>query len=146
MGRMPDAVSVGQLSPDGGHYWDGQQWASTMSADRQWRWDGRQWVPNIVAPQPLAGYVVPVAQGGAMVVTPKNPAVSLLVSFFIPGVGSLMNGDTTIGVVILTLFVVSVGLSFFLIGLPFALGLWIWGMIDAYQGAQRWNARHGIIS
>jgi len=21
-----------------------------------------------------------------------------------------------------------------------------WGMVDAYQGAQRWNARHGIIS
>jgi hypothetical protein len=24
--------------------------------------------------------------------------------------------------------------------------MWIWGMIDAHQGAQRWNRRHGIIS
>jgi hypothetical protein len=23
---------------------------------------------------------------------------------------------------------------------------WIWGLVDAYQGAQRWNARHGILS
>jgi TM2 domain-containing membrane protein YozV len=90
--------------------------------------------------------MVPVGQPGALVVTAKTPALSLLVSFFIPGVGSMMNGDTTTGVVILTLFVVSVAASFLLIGLPFALGLWIWGMIDAYQGAQRWNARHGIIS
>jgi hypothetical protein len=26
------------------------------------------------------------------------------------------------------------------------LELFIWGLIDAYQGAQRWNTRHGIIS
>jgi len=81
-----------------------------------------------------------------MVIAAKNPAVSLLVSFFIPGVGSMMNGDTNTGILILVLYVVSVVLSFFVIGLPFLIGLWIWGMIDAYQGAQRWNARHGIIS
>jgi hypothetical protein len=33
-----------------------------------------------------------------------------------------------------------------LIGFILVIGAWIWGMIDAYQGAQRWNARHGIIS
>jgi len=143
---MSDAVSIGQLSPDGGHYWDGQQWVPAVSPDRQWRWDGRQWVTNIVTAQPVTGYLVPVGQPGTMVVTAKNPAISLLVSFFVPGVGSMMNGDTTTGVVILCLFIVSIPLMFVLVGFALYICVWIWGMIDAYQGAQRWNARHGIIS
>jgi TM2 domain-containing membrane protein YozV len=81
-----------------------------------------------------------------MLVAPKSPAVSLLVSFFFPGVGSMINRDVGIGVVILLLYVLGVFGSFFLIGIPLAIGIWIWGLIDAYQGAQRWNLRHGIIS
>jgi len=81
-----------------------------------------------------------------MIVAPKNPAVSLIVSFFIPGVGSMINGDAGTGVAILLLYIVGWVLSVFLIGIPLLIGAWIWGMVDAYQGAQRWNARHGIIS
>jgi TM2 domain-containing membrane protein YozV len=81
-----------------------------------------------------------------MVVAPKSPALSLIVSFFIPGVGSMINGDAGTGIAILVLYVVGVFGSFFLIGIPLAIGVWIWGMVDAYKGAQRWNARHGIIS
>jgi TM2 domain-containing membrane protein YozV len=81
-----------------------------------------------------------------MMVAPKNPAISLLVSFFVPGVGSMINGDTGTGVVILVLYVVGILASFILIGIPIFIGAWIWGLIDAYQGAQRWNAAHGIIS
>jgi hypothetical protein len=33
-----------------------------------------------------------------------------------------------------------------IVGIVGVIGFWIWGMVDAYQGAQRWNARHGIIS
>jgi TM2 domain-containing membrane protein YozV len=82
----------------------------------------------------------------AMIVAPKNPAVSLLVSFFIPGVGSMINGDTGTGIAILVLYVLGLVLAVFLIGIPLLLGAWIWGLIDAYQGARRWNAAHGIIS
>jgi len=81
-----------------------------------------------------------------MVVAPKNPAVSLIVSFFIPGVGSMMNGDVTTGVVILVLFIAGVFTSVFVVGIFLILGAWIWGMVDAYQGAQRWNRAHGILS
>ena len=79
-------------------------------------------------------------------VAPKNPAISLLVSFFVPGVGSMINGDTGTGVVILVLYAVGILSSVILIGIPIFIGAWIWGLIDAYQGAQRWNAAHGIIS
>jgi hypothetical protein len=124
---------VAQLPPSA-------QPVGTVSPDGHWRWDGAQWVPNaIVVPQ-----VYPMAPG--VVVAPKNPAVSLLISFFLPGVGSLVNGDTSIGLIILVLWIVGIATSFFLIGIPLILAAWIWGMIDAYQGAQRWNARYGIRS
>ena len=45
-------------------------------------------------------------------VAPKNPAVSLIVPIFIPGVGSIVNGDTVISVVILLLWLLSIGLDF----------------------------------
>ena len=81
-----------------------------------------------------------------MMVAPKNPAVSLIVSFFIPGVGSMINGDVGTGIAILVLYIIGWVLVIGLIGIPLAIGAWIWGMVDAYRGAQRWNARHGIIS
>ncbi len=81
-----------------------------------------------------------------MMVAPKNPAVSLIVSFFIPGVGSMINGDAGTGIAILVLYIIGWVLVIGLIGIPLAIGAWIWGMVDAYRGAQRWNARHGIIS
>ena len=37
-------------------------------------------------------------------------------------------------------------LSFFLIGIPVVIGAWIWGMVDGYLSAQRWNQEHGIVS
>jgi TM2 domain-containing membrane protein YozV len=123
--------------------------AGLISPDGHWRWDGRQWMPNSSGPlpQPVPSvYMVPTGQTGAMMIAPKNPAISLLVSFFVPGVGSMINGDTGTGVVILALYLVGILASVILIGIPIFIGAWIWGLIDAYQGAQRWNAAHGIIS
>jgi hypothetical protein len=37
---------VGQISPDGNQYWDGQRWMPTLSIDGRWRWDGATWTPN----------------------------------------------------------------------------------------------------
>jgi len=127
MAQQPPPSNVGQVSGDG-------------------RWP--QWVPNTPV---LAGggYMVPAqpgAQPGALVVAPKNPAVSLIVSFFLPGVGSIINGDTNRGILILALYLVSALAIIVLIGIPFAIGIWIWGMVDAYQGAQAWNRAHGILS
>jgi TM2 domain-containing membrane protein YozV len=90
--------------------------------------------------QPPAGY--PVQQ----VVAAKNPAVSLILSFFIPGLGTMVNGNVGRGVLILVLYVVGWVLSFLLIGIPLLIGAWIWGLVDGYTSAQRWNREHGIIS
>jgi hypothetical protein len=42
--------------------------------------------------------------------------------------------------------VVAAILSLSLIGIPFVMGTWIWGMADAYKSARKWNEAHGIIS
>lgn len=84
-----------------------------------------------------AGYLPPV--------TRKEPAISLLVSFFLPGVGSMMNGETNKGVGILVGYIVCVFLFWLIVPAIAAVGLWVWGMVDAYQGAQRFNMAHGLM-
>jgi len=81
-----------------------------------------------------------------MTVAPKNPAVSVLLSLFIPGLGSMVNGNAGTGVTILALNIIGWMLAIVLIGIPLAIGTWIWGLVDAYQSAQGWNRAHGIIS
>ena len=93
------------------------------------------------APLPLYG---PEMYG--MTVAPKSPAVSVLLSVFIPGLGSMVNDNVGTGVAILLLNIIGWILAIFLIGVPLMIGTWIWGLVDAYRSAQRWNRRHGIIS
>jgi TM2 domain-containing membrane protein YozV len=128
--------------------------------DGQWVWNGSARVPNpsaaalmplpYTAPAPAQHAPVAYPTAGSYVVAPKNPAVSLIVSFFLPGVGSMINGDVGIGITILLLWLMAIFLDITLFGLvvgvPLGIGMFIWGLIDAYQGAQRWNRRHGIIS
>jgi TM2 domain-containing membrane protein YozV len=82
----------------------------------------------------------------AVQVAAKNPGVALLASFFFPGLGSLMNGQPGKGIAIFIGYVISWVLTIILIGFVGVFGFWVWGMVDAYQGAKRWNAAHGIIS
>jgi TM2 domain-containing membrane protein YozV len=93
------------------------------------------------APLPLYGQEM-----HGMTVAPKSPAVSVLLSVFIPGLGSMVNGNVGVGVAILLLNIVGWILALALIGIPLAIGTWIWGLVDAHQSAQRWNREHGIIS
>lgn len=138
----------GWYDHDGEHrYWDGQQWTDSTS------------VPQIPAPhgqvapygqQGGYGGQVPPFAPGAMPVPRKEPALSLLASFLLPGVGQFINGDTTMGTVFLSAYIGGFVLVFCLgwiiigfVGLPIAIGAWIWSMIDAYQGAVRYNQSVG---
>ena len=105
-------------------------------------WDGETWTAHH-APLPAPYGHPPV---GYHAVAPKNPAISLLASCFIPGLGTLLNGETGKGIGILVGYFVAILFSMVLIGIPFVIALWVWGMVDGYQGAQKWNARHGILS
>jgi TM2 domain-containing membrane protein YozV len=81
-----------------------------------------------------------------VMVAPKSPAVSVLLSVFIPGLGSMVNDNAGVGTTILILNIIGWMLAIVLVGIPLALGTWIWGLVDAYQSAQRWNRAHGIVS
>lgn len=88
----------------------------------------------------------PQGQAAPHAVLPKNPALGVILSFFIPGLGSMVNGDAARGGIILGVYAVGWILSFFLIGIPILIGAWIWGLVDGYLSAQRWNLAHGIVS
>ena len=89
---------------------------------------------------------LPQPQALPMMVAPKNPGIALIVSFFIPGLGSMINGRVGIGATILLVYIAGAVLSVVLIGIPIAIGAWMWGMLDGYKSAQNWNRAHGILS
>lgn len=103
-----------------------QQWESFGAQSQSWAPPGAQ----SQQPQPAVGR--------------KSPAVGVLLSFFVPGLGSMVSGNVGIGVTILVLNIVGWVLFIALIGIPIALGTWIWGMVDAYLSAQKWNKAHGL--
>jgi TM2 domain-containing membrane protein YozV len=106
---------------------------------------GQQYAPGQQAqewtPLPMQSYEMQ-----PVMVAPKSPAVSVLLSIFIPGLGSMVNGNARTGVTILILNIIGWMLAIVLIGIPLALGSWVWGLVDAHQSAQRWNRAHGILS
>jgi len=79
-------------------------------------------------------------------VAPKNPGISLLASFFIPGLGTLINGNAGLGIAIFVAYCFAWLTTMILIGFLLLPAVWIWGMIDAYQGAKKWNTAHGIVT
>jgi TM2 domain-containing membrane protein YozV len=89
------------------------------------------------------GYSV---RSGGVAVAPKSPGLALVASFFIPGLGSMINGEVGKGIGILFGYFVSLLLTIVIIGIVGVIGFWIYGMVDAYNGAKLWNARHGIYS
>ena len=159
-------------------YWDGTQWTHSTSLPSSAtpsqpfpQGPGQQLLPpSTPAGSPPQGSVPPPTYGamppanyapspygapggpqpGAIPVPRKEPAVSLLVSFLIPGVGSMINGDVGAGVAFLGFYllglvlVICLGwLIIGLIGVPVMLGAWIWSMIHAFQGAQMYNRSVG---
>ena len=88
----------------------------------------------------------PYGQPQGQVVVPKNPVLGLVLSLLLPGLGSMVNGEVGKGCIILGLYALGWILSIILIGIPLLIGAWIWGLVDGYQSAQRWNRAHGIIA
>lgn len=79
-------------------------------------------------------------------VAPRSPALGLIVSFFLPGVGSMMAGKTGKGIGILCGYFVGWLLCLVLIGFVVMPAFWIWGLVAGYTDAVDWNRVHGIIS
>lgn len=123
-------------------------------------WDGAQWTHSTSMPstsQSVAPYAPPPQQGhyappppGVVMPGRKEPGIALLLSFFIPGLGSMINGDVGAGIGFLCMyvfgFVLVICLGWILIGfigLPLSLVAWGWSMYHAYQGAVEYNRLAG---
>ena len=100
-------------------------------------WDGRAWTAH-VAPAPVPQPPLQVA--------PKSPGLALLASFFLPGLGQLVNGQAAKGILVFVMWVLSLASILVLVGFLLAPVVWVWSMVDAYSDARRWNARHGVVS
>ena len=82
----------------------------------------------------------------APMIKPKNPGVAAVLSFLIPGVGQLMNGDIGLGILMMILTGLAYASLFILIGFVLVPGMYIWSILQAYSKAKSWNVAHGIIS
>jgi len=79
-------------------------------------------------------------------VQPHSAALAVVASFFVPGLGSMLNEKVGKGIGILACYFFSIILCFFLIGFVLAPAAWVWGMVAANNDANRWNRAHGILS
>jgi TM2 domain-containing membrane protein YozV len=97
-------------------------------------WDGKQWTGATLPPQ----YTPP----ELVVLRPEVTPGCALMSFFLPGAGSLYAGSTAAGVVLLICWFVS--WLFMLAAIPAFLIVWILGMATAYGAAVKFNQRNGV--
>lgn len=69
----------------------------------------------------------------------KNPGLAAVLSFFVPGLGQIYNGQIWQGIGLIVMYGVSLILIFVGIGFFTTPILWIVGMYDAYQQAVKIN-------
>lgn len=80
------------------------------------------------------------AQPTVIVVRPaKSAGLAAVLSFFWCGLGQIYNGQIGKGLFMVFAYTVSILLVSVLIGIVTTPILWIWGMVDAYQTAERLN-------
>ena len=70
----------------------------------------------------------------------KNPVLAAILSLLIVGLGQIYNGQIGKGIVLIICYVISIVLCTILIGIPLLVILWIYGIYDAYNTANKINA------
>jgi TM2 domain-containing membrane protein YozV len=118
-------------------------------AQYQTRPDEQSQAQALPVPAEQAYGIVPAAQGQPVAyhqVQPHSAALGVVASFFIPGLGSMLNEKVGKGIGILACYIVSLVLVLVLVGFIAAPAVWIWGMVAANNDAHKWNRAHGILS
>ena len=73
----------------------------------------------------------------------KNPGFAAVLSFFIPGLGQIYNGQIMKGIIFIVLASIFATLTVVLIGYVLYPLFWIYNLYDAYNTARRINERYG---
>ncbi|MDQ4106262.1 MAG: DUF5683 domain-containing protein [Actinomycetota bacterium] len=74
----------------------------------------------------------------------KNAGVAAVLSFLIPGLGQIYNGQILKGLIIVVVQLINVALTNVLIGFIFYPIVLVYAVYDAYNAANRINARQGL--
>jgi TM2 domain-containing membrane protein YozV len=73
----------------------------------------------------------------------KNAGLAAVLSFLVPGLGQIYNGQIAKGLVIVVVQLINVALTNVLIGFVFYPIVLVYAVFDAYRTAQRINALGG---
>ena len=73
--------------------------------------------------------------------TKKNPGAAAVLSFFVPGLGQIYNGELGKGITIVAVTIVCWMITFLYIGFIILVPLWVWAIYDAYTKAERINSK-----
>lgn len=69
----------------------------------------------------------------------KSPGIAVVLSFFIPGLGQLYNGQIGKGIVVMIVSFIFAASMILIIGFILYPLLWLWNLYDAYTTANRIN-------
>jgi TM2 domain-containing membrane protein YozV/RNA polymerase subunit RPABC4/transcription elongation factor Spt4 len=75
----------------------------------------------------------------------KNPGIAAVLSALWVGFGQIYNGEIAKGIVLMGLYFISVLLIFVIIGIVTTPILWIFGIYDAYNTANKINAGEVVV-
>jgi TM2 domain-containing membrane protein YozV len=142
---------MGYWATDSNYAGQREEWSGKLTYDpHQGQYPPRQpyrgqWPPQQQQPQyppqyqPPPGYQVqpyaqpypPPQQWQQPAAPPVSPALIVILSFLIPGLGSIVGRSYVHGSIILAAFLISAFLVFFAIGIFLVPVTWLWGMIAA---------------
>lgn len=99
-------------------------------------------------PQTAQNSLVPVQSSviQPLTVQPHSAGLAVIASFFVPGLGSMLNDKVGKGILILSCSVLACISIMLVVGLILSPAVWIWGMVAANNDARSWNRAHGIIN
>ena len=69
----------------------------------------------------------------------RSPGLAAVLSFFWCGLGQIYNRQIAKGIMMMIAYAISAFMMYLLIGFITTPILWIWGIIDAYREADRFN-------
>ncbi len=73
----------------------------------------------------------------------KNAGLAAVLSFFIPGLGQIYNGEVGKGLITIVVQIINGFLATIFIGFVTGAIVWIWAIYDAYTTAERINSGSG---
>jgi len=71
----------------------------------------------------------------------KNPGTATVLSYLITGLGQVYNGQIAKGLFLVFLQLMNIALLYVLIGYVSFILPWIYGIVEVYRGAERFNTR-----